>query len=201
MAMVTVARSGALSFMAPLGIGIALFVASFVGIGFTGASMNPVRSLAPCAVNADFPEYHWIYWAGPLLGALLPGIYVWLMKILMRPVIANGHAEGSKPSGPGGAGVVEELDKMLPKAPTPPKIRKTTITQVRSERSPGARSGSGDAYVKEDDMIEAYYPSGVTSSPPRSPYRSSREERRISSGRHSDMDRYSRARGYEEVMR
>ncbi len=75
---------------------------------------------------------------------------------------------------------------MLPEVPTTPKIRKMTVTHVRSERSPGARSFSGNN--DKDDVNE------ITPSPP------SKEERRRSSARDSDMDRYSRAREYEEVM-
>jgi len=33
--------------------------------------MNPVRSLAPCIVNRDFPEYLWIYFVGPIAGVVL----------------------------------------------------------------------------------------------------------------------------------
>jgi aquaporin related protein len=34
-------------------------------------SLNPARSFGPCVVNRLFPSYHWIYWLGPFLGALL----------------------------------------------------------------------------------------------------------------------------------
>lgn len=41
------------------------------GTAYTGASLNPARSLG-CAVAAtSFPGYHWIYWLGPVLGSLL----------------------------------------------------------------------------------------------------------------------------------
>jgi aquaporin related protein len=33
--------------------------------------MNPARAFAPAVVNSSFPGYHWIYWIGPILGALL----------------------------------------------------------------------------------------------------------------------------------
>jgi aquaporin related protein len=35
------------------------------------AGMNPARAFAPAVVNGSFPGYHWIYWIGPILGALL----------------------------------------------------------------------------------------------------------------------------------
>ncbi|TLD08848.1 uncharacterized protein PgNI_06727 [Pyricularia grisea] len=60
-----------LTYLAPLGIGFALFVTHLAGVYFTGASLNPARSLGPAVINRSFPSYHWIYWIGPMLGALL----------------------------------------------------------------------------------------------------------------------------------
>ncbi|KAI2606712.1 aquaporin-like protein [Hypoxylon sp. NC1633] len=69
------------TFLAPLGIGLALFVAELPGVYYTGGSLNPARSLG-CAVAApSFPRDHWIYWIGPLLGALLAAGYYRLVKI------------------------------------------------------------------------------------------------------------------------
>lgn len=42
-----------------------------VGDYYTGGSLNPARSLGPDVINRHFPDYHWIYWVGPLLGSLL----------------------------------------------------------------------------------------------------------------------------------
>jgi MIP family channel proteins len=36
----------------------------------TGASMNPVRSLAPALVGWNW-QHHWLYWVAPILGAQL----------------------------------------------------------------------------------------------------------------------------------
>ncbi|ORY65115.1 aquaporin-like protein [Pseudomassariella vexata] len=59
------------TFIAPIGIGLALFVAEIPGVYFTGGSLNPARSFG-CAVAArSFPGYHWIYWFGPLMGAVV----------------------------------------------------------------------------------------------------------------------------------
>ncbi|KAK0388599.1 hypothetical protein NLU13_4842 [Sarocladium strictum] len=58
------------TFLAPIGIGVSLFIAMLCGVNYTGASVNPARSFGP-AVVAGFEGYHWIYWVGPGLGALL----------------------------------------------------------------------------------------------------------------------------------
>ncbi|KAJ4357710.1 Aquaporin-1 [Didymosphaeria variabile] len=64
------------TFLAPVGIGLALFVAELVGVYFTGGSLNPTRSFGPCVVTHEFPGYHYIYWFGPLMGTLLAwGMY------------------------------------------------------------------------------------------------------------------------------
>ncbi|EMR70199.1 putative aquaporin protein [Eutypa lata UCREL1] len=69
------------TFIAPVGIGLALFVAELPGVYFTGGSLNPVRSFG-CAVAAlSFPKYHWIYWLGPALGAFVGAGYFRFVKM------------------------------------------------------------------------------------------------------------------------
>ncbi|KAI9833351.1 MAG: hypothetical protein M1819_003746 [Sarea resinae] len=59
------------TFLAPMGIGLSLFIAELSGVYFTGGSLNPTRSFGPAVIDRNFPGYHWIYWVGPILGALL----------------------------------------------------------------------------------------------------------------------------------
>ena len=42
--------------------------------------MNPARSLGPAVATHSFPSYHWIYWVGPLTGAVLAVLMYKLMK-------------------------------------------------------------------------------------------------------------------------
>jgi len=100
------------TFMAPIGIGLSLFVAEITGkyllfplanptdhpshanpprtqhpntptgIYFTGGSLNPARSFGPAVINRSFVGYHWIYWAGPLLGAVVAAGFYKFIKIL-----------------------------------------------------------------------------------------------------------------------
>lgn len=72
----------AATFMAPIGIGLTLFIAELSGVSFTGGSLNPARSFGPALLLGSFPKEHWIYWAGPAAGAVLAaGLYKFL-KIL-----------------------------------------------------------------------------------------------------------------------
>ncbi|XP_070696406.1 aquaporin-4 [Pempheris klunzingeri] len=56
-----------------LAIGLAHTAGVLIGGRFSGASMNPARSLGP-AIITGFWENHWIYWIGPVLGAILAGV-------------------------------------------------------------------------------------------------------------------------------
>lgn len=70
------------TFLAPLGIGLALFIAHLVAVPLTGAGVNPSRAFGP-AVITGFHGYHWIYWVGPALGSLL-ACAVWGGLIRLR---------------------------------------------------------------------------------------------------------------------
>lgn len=68
------------TFVAPIGIGLSLFIAELVGVYYTGGSVNPARSFGPCVVLHSFHGYHWIYWVGPVLGATLAAAFYMFIK-------------------------------------------------------------------------------------------------------------------------
>lgn len=88
------------TYLAPVGIGTAFFLAELTGtspppshppfhdtdsppgVYFTGGSLNPARSLGPAVVTGSFPTYFWIYFIGPILGALLASGFYALLKYL-----------------------------------------------------------------------------------------------------------------------
>ncbi|KAF2772200.1 aquaporin, partial [Teratosphaeria nubilosa] len=70
------------TFIAPVGIGLSLFIAELVGVYFTGGSLNPARSFGPAVVNHNFHHYHWIYWVGPILGSIVAAGCYKLVKTL-----------------------------------------------------------------------------------------------------------------------
>ena len=51
-------------------IGLTVFLGALVAGPISGGSFNPVRSLAPSIVSADY-RYIWIYILAPIFGACL----------------------------------------------------------------------------------------------------------------------------------
>ncbi|KAI5244063.1 aquaporin [Aureobasidium subglaciale] len=79
------------TFIAPVGIGLSLFIAELTGVFFTGGSLNPARSFGPAVVNREFSGYRtvtdstgtdWIYWVGPVLGSIVAAGFYKFIKIL-----------------------------------------------------------------------------------------------------------------------
>lgn len=70
------------TFLAPIGIGLTLFSCHLFGVVWTGCGMNPARSFGPAVVAGQFSSDHWIYWVGPLCGAVLCVIYFEFLKVL-----------------------------------------------------------------------------------------------------------------------
>ena len=61
-------------------IGLSLTLVHLLGIGFTGTSVNPARSIGPALlVGGDPLKYLWIFILGPVIGAVIAA-FVW--KIL-----------------------------------------------------------------------------------------------------------------------
>ncbi|KAG5659353.1 hypothetical protein KAF25_000555 [Fusarium avenaceum] len=81
------------TFIAPVGIGLALFIAEMVGVQFTGGSLNPARSFGPCVITGTFDSEHWIYWVGPFIGSLIAVCFYWFIKTLEYEM-ANPGADG-----------------------------------------------------------------------------------------------------------
>lgn len=72
-------------------VGMALGLGLFLALSSTGASMNPARSLGPCIVTSvmmdmnECWENHWVYWVGPLAGAVLAAIFYWIFDAVDKP--------------------------------------------------------------------------------------------------------------------
>lgn len=118
------------TFMAPIGIGLALFVAELTGksnggcpwdtgegkrltgmitgVYYTGGSLNPARSFGCAVAGRSFPGYHWIYWLGPFLGALIAAMYYRFVKWAHYEE-ANPGQDHTRPSTPADEEDTEEV--------------------------------------------------------------------------------------------
>ncbi|KAI0403408.1 aquaporin-like protein [Xylaria palmicola] len=79
------------TFIAPVGIGLSLFITQMMGVYYTGGSVNPARSFGPAVATRSFPTYHWIYFIGPILGALLASGFYKLIKTLEYETVNPGQ--------------------------------------------------------------------------------------------------------------
>ncbi|KAL6708843.1 hypothetical protein ACN47E_002250 [Coniothyrium glycines] len=84
------------TFIAPVGIGLALFIGELVGVYYTGGSLNPARSFGPCVITGVFDTEHWIYWVGPAVGAILAVVFYKFIKILEYEVANPGQDDDDK---------------------------------------------------------------------------------------------------------
>ncbi|TQS36976.1 hypothetical protein Golomagni_02565 [Golovinomyces magnicellulatus] len=77
--------------LAPLGIGLVLFLIVLLSAQYSGASFNPARSFGPAVVQLEFASYHWIYWIGPILGSFAASVVYKILKYLNYETAVAGQ--------------------------------------------------------------------------------------------------------------
>ncbi|KAH7041349.1 aquaporin-like protein, partial [Microdochium trichocladiopsis] len=80
------------TFIAPVGIGLSLFIAELMSVYYTGGSLNPARSFGPSVIQG-FNSDHWVYWVGPILGSLVASGFYALAKAIKYETV-NPNADG-----------------------------------------------------------------------------------------------------------
>jgi aquaporin PIP len=89
--------------LTPLMIGFAVTVAHLVLIPIDGCSVNPARSFGAALVAGAFPD-HYLFWAGPMLGAALAAFVYTNLLVLREKEEAWGEGD-EDPLGRLGGGI------------------------------------------------------------------------------------------------
>jgi aquaporin Z len=90
---------GATSHRAPAGfaglpIGLALTLIHLISIPVTNTSVNPARSTGPALIaGGDYMHQLWLFWAAPILGALLAGAVARFLLHSEDEVVSVAEAE------------------------------------------------------------------------------------------------------------
>ncbi|TDZ14299.1 Aquaporin-1 [Colletotrichum orbiculare MAFF 240422] len=90
------------TYLAPIAIGVAVFGLMICGGYYTGASLNPARSLGSAVAGLSFPGYHWIYWVGPGVGGILGAVYYRIVKLIHYEEVNPGQDHAGDTSHDGG---------------------------------------------------------------------------------------------------
>jgi aquaporin related protein len=117
------------TFIAPIGIGLALFVAELLGVYYTGGSLNPARSFGPAVVLTTFERYHWIYWVGPALGATLAAGFYKMLKWLQYETVLGPEADAD--------GSEERRAMLLPPLAEKPARTGSGLERMHAVTGPG----------------------------------------------------------------
>jgi len=92
--------------LAPLAIGMTVLVAHLAAVPIDGCSLNPARSFATAVMSGTWTS-QWLFWAGPILGAL---VATWVYELGFRPdwdpvmAMDEGGGAGAAVQGAGGGG-------------------------------------------------------------------------------------------------
>jgi aquaporin related protein len=71
----------------PFVVGTVIFMCHLIGTHIDGTSINPARSFGPAVVTGEWTSQHWIFWVGPITGALFAVIIYVMFKSLRYEVV------------------------------------------------------------------------------------------------------------------
>lgn len=126
------------TFIAPVGIGLALFIGELVAVCYTGDSSNPARSFGPAAVAHPFASNHWIYWLGPFIGIIVAVAFYKLFKVIEYEVVSpgqDGDAENDPAQNTGHEITQVVQERQVEVAEIQPLRRKEALTNCQMVRA------------------------------------------------------------------
>lgn len=92
-----VTRDEKKSNVAPVVIGLTLVLVHLLGIGLTGTSVNPARSLAPTIfLGTEYLEQVWVFIVGPLVGAAFAALAIFFIDLEEEKVNIENSIESEK---------------------------------------------------------------------------------------------------------
>jgi len=86
------------SLIAPLAIGLVVLIDVLIALEWTGASMNPARTLGPQLVSGQWDHY-WLYFSAPVAGATIAAV-IYDLYLKIRPYEPPTHSKISGKKGP-----------------------------------------------------------------------------------------------------
>jgi aquaporin PIP len=97
------AHSAHVPALAPLAIGIVVFLCHLVAVPIDGCSVNPARSFGAAVVSRTW-QHHWIFWIGPIVGGAAAGLLyeslAYRAPLFGGPVERQDREPGTSPAGP-----------------------------------------------------------------------------------------------------
>lgn len=88
--------------VAGLAIGLTITMDILLGGPLTGAAMNPARAFAPALLSRTWTDQY-VYWAGPILGAIIAGLVydsAWLQARPAKSDSTTAESAGGAPETP-----------------------------------------------------------------------------------------------------
>ncbi|KAK9896930.1 aquaporin-like protein [Cystobasidium minutum MCA 4210] len=140
------------TYLAPIGIGLTLFVCQMFGTLWTGCAMNPARALGPSVVSGRFPGYHWIYYVGPIVGSLIATALYGLLKAFDYTSVVLGQ---------------DSSDEQTTRSPPVSKLWHAGMGFTRQQRTAMLAGGMKphDIERAEANMVEAHNAGQAVASP------------------------------------
>jgi glycerol uptake facilitator-like aquaporin len=82
--------------LAALAIGFTVALDALWGGPISGASMNPARSFGPALVSGAWQD-HWVYWAGPVMGAAIGALLYQFVRVpVSEPAAQAEHGDAKE---------------------------------------------------------------------------------------------------------
>ncbi|CAI6338315.1 unnamed protein product [Periconia digitata] len=145
------------TYLAPVGIGLALFIAELVGVFFTGGSLNPTRSFGPCVVTHVFPGYHYIYWFGPLMGTLLAFAMYKIVKLVDYETVNPGQDFDDHEAA---------LFNPPEDAENAEQVQRPNVAAITAQQAVRMASGQSDVSPDRANNVGTYMERSMSSNPP-----------------------------------